>query len=300
MFIPNIGNQSILRPQTDKLGLQNIVGQINANLEVKAKSDTLEISREVLDYLKNQAEAKAEKGEAADGYTKYPPDMFTKEQWAENSIMEQRNGVETISDIVDHAKSKLEFTMSKISELENFLNGSTSHSDPHMTREIAEAHLYNYRESIETDYTAVIEQHLGTHRYFTEEYDELSGGIASQVTENKLSGITAQSLGLANIQGGASDIMKALEKASDILAEKAKEIEDAFYELTGKEDFPREVRSRSIFDGNSSLSFFESQMEKGYMIASANLQFDGQVLDVQLSSVEELQVYRGDLGKGLE
>ena len=80
------------------------------------------------------------KPEASSDYQKYAPGMFTREEWAENSILEQRDGIRTVSDVIDYAKSKLQYTMSKIEELENYLNGTGTHSDPNMTEDLAKTY----------------------------------------------------------------------------------------------------------------------------------------------------------------
>ncbi|MCI8454900.1 MAG: hypothetical protein HFE84_09855, partial [Lachnospiraceae bacterium] len=149
MFRPQMQNpmQSTIG-QVKNSGLQKIVQQINANYGSKKNHDTVELSQkalELLDASKTKKADETKKPEAAFGYQKYAAGMFTKEEWAENSILAQRDGIQTVSDVIDHAKSKLEYTMSKISELENYLNGTGTHSDPNMTKELAETYLHNYK-----------------------------------------------------------------------------------------------------------------------------------------------------------
>ncbi len=293
MVVQNFMSHNILKPQLDT-ALHKVVSQINTNFENKTNQDTVTISQKALDILdkqnKNKDTNQAKEEGVSTGYQKYSEGMFTKDEWAENALMEQRDGMQTVLDIIDHAKSKLEFTMSKIESLENFLSGTASHSNPNMTKETAEAYLHNYKQSIQSDYTAIIKQHIGIHRFFTDEYDELSGGMASQIIENQLNSITAESLGLANLSSDPKEIVKALENASEILGKNMKYLENAFYEETGKRDFSRKARSRSIFDGSSSLSFFESRMENGYRILNTNLNFSGETLDIGISSIADLQM----------
>ena len=170
-------------------GIQKVIQQVNANYGSKKSCDKVELSKkalEVLDALKAKKEEETKKPEATPNFQKYAPGMFTKEEWAENSILEQRDGIKTVSDVIDYAKSKLQYTMSKIEELENYLNGTGTHSDPNMTRDLAETYLHNYKQSIQSDYTDIIHSHINPHRSTVDEYDRLSGGQASKVTENLL------------------------------------------------------------------------------------------------------------------
>lgn len=284
MMISRVNSQTMVRPRMQNQSLQKIIGQINANLENKSKCDTVEISKKALDFLDKQNKIK-ETNEAEDSrvpadYKKYPDGMFTKEEWSEQSVLSQRSGIQTVSDIIEHAKSKLEYTTLKIEELQNYLNGTSSHSDPNMTKELAETYLHNYKQSIQTDYSNIIKQHLGHHKYLSNEYDQLSGGMASDLVENVLDSISADSLGLDNLSSDPNEIMEALDNASKILNEKMSDLEDDFIKLTGKDGFTESARSTYIFDGNSSLSFFTSRMENPYKLASVDGGFNGQRLNL--------------------
>ena len=196
IFRPQIQN-SMQRAigQVQNSDLQKIVQQINSNCNDKRNRDAVELSQKALDLLnasKNQKTDETNKTENASTHEKYATDMYTKEQWAENSILEQRDGIQTISDVIDYAKSKLKYTMSKIEELENYLNGTDTLNDANMTKELAETYLYNYKQSIQSDYTDIIQSHIGIHKSTVNEYDELSGGLASNVLENQLNSISAE------------------------------------------------------------------------------------------------------------
>lgn len=296
MRIHLASDQNIFRPQmqnpmqstmgqVQNAGLQKIIQQINANYGSKKNHDTVELSQkalELLDVSKTEKVDETKKPEAAFGYLKYAPGMFTKEEWAENSILAQRDGIQTVSDVIDYAKSKLEYTMSKISELENYLNGTGMHSDPNMTKELAETYLHNYKQSIQSDYTDIIQSHINPHRSTVDEYDGLSGGLASKVTENQLNSISAESLGLSNLSGDPQEIMEALENASKLLDGMKQDVENTYKEMTGVKQITEPARSTSIFDGNTSLDFFASQMEKGHRINdTAQMKFTGQTLNFQ-------------------
>ncbi len=269
--------------QMQSSGLQKVIQQVNANYGSKRNCDTVDLSKkalEMLDALKNEKE-EAKKPEAASDFQKYAPEMFTKEEWAENSILEQRDGIKTVSDVIDYAKSKLQYTMSKIQELENYLNGTGTHSDPNMTKDLAETYLHNYKQSIQSDYTDMIHSHINPHRLTVDEYDGLSGGQASKVTENLLNSISAESLGLSNLSDDPQEIMKALENASKILDGMNQKIENAYAQMTGGKQITEPARSTSIFDGKSSFNFFASQMEKSHrIIDTARMKFTGQTLNL--------------------
>jgi len=290
MRINLLSNQSIFRPQIQNpmqsaIGqLQKVFQQANANyVDNKNCSnrnyDTVELSKKALEML-DELDAQTEPDQVAIlGYHKYPP--MSKIKWAENSILAQRDGVKTISDRVDYEKSKLQFTMSKIEELENYLNGTGTHSDPNMTKDLAETYLYNYKQSITLDFTFDINRHINQCRSYVDEYDALSGGRASEVTENLLNFISAESLGLSNLSDDPQEIMEALENASKLLDEMKQNVEGTYKGMTGVQQIAEPARSTSIFDGNTSHDFFASQMEKSYrIIDTAQMKFTGQTLSL--------------------
>ena len=284
MFRPQMQNSLLQRTagRTQNIGLQKVIQQVNTTYGSKRSHDTVELSQNALDLLNASKVKKADdtkKAEAAMSYQKYPTGMFTKEEWAENSILEQRNGIQTVSDVIDHAKSKLKYTMSKIDELENYLNGTGTHSDPNMTKELAETYLHNYKQSIQSDYTDIIQSHINPHQSTVDQYDELSGGLASEVIGNQLNFISAESLGLSNLSDDPQEIIEALENASKILNGMNQKVEAAYGKMTGGKELTEPAHSTSIFNGNSSLSFFESQMEKPYrLVDTAHMKFNGQTL----------------------
>ncbi len=167
--------------------------------------------------------------------------------------------------------------MSKMEELENYLNGTGTHSDPNMTKELAETYLHNYKQSIQSDYTDIIKTHIKPHQATVDEYDELSGGLASKVMGNQLNSISAESLGLADLSDDPQEIMAALENASKILDRMNQKVEAAYAQMTNGKQITEPARSTSIFNGETSLDFFASQMEKSHrLIDTANMKFTGQ------------------------
>ena len=286
MFGTQIQNPLQRSPsQVQSSGLQKVIQQVNANYGSRKNCDTVDLSKkalEVLDALSARKEEGTKKPEASSDYQKYAPGMFTREEWAENSILEQRDGIRTVSDVIDYAKSKLQYTMSKIEELENYLNGTGTHSDPNMTEDLAKTYLHNYRQSIQSDYTDIIHSHINPHRSTVDEYDRLSGGQASKVTENLLNSISAESLGLSNLSDDPREIMEALENASKILDGMNQNVEGAYKQMTGGKQITEPARSTSIFDGRSSFNFFASQMEKPHKIVdTARMKFTGQTLSLE-------------------
>ena len=284
MFQPQARNplRSMVGPDA---GLQKVIQQINANYGGRKNHDTVEWSQkalELLDAAKAEKADGAKKPEAALGPRKYAPEMFTKEEWAEQALSAQRDGLQTASDVIDYAKSKLRYTMSKISELENYLNGTGTHSDPAMTKELAETYLHNYKQSIQSDYTDILHSHINPHRSTVDEYDRLSGGLASAAMDNQLHSLSAESLGLSNLSGDPREIMEALENASKTLDGMKQNVEDAYREMTGGKQFAEPAGSTSIFDGNTSHNFFASQMETSHRILdTARMKLTGQTLRFQ-------------------
>ena len=285
MFRPQMRNpMQRTMGQVQPSGLEKVVQQVNASYG--SKRDTVELSQKAQELLKNAGDAKKTEGtgkqEAASGYQKYAAGMFSKEEWAENSILAQRDGIQTVSDIVDYAKSKLQYTMSKISELENYLNGTGTHSDPNMTKELAETYLHNYKQSIQSDYTDIIQSHINPHRLTGDEYDGLSGGLASGAAENRLNSISAESLGLSNLSDDPQEIMEALENASKILDGMKQDVENTYGKMSGGKEIAEPARSTSVFSGKTSHDFFASQMEKPHrIIDTAQMGFTGQTLRFQ-------------------
>lgn len=262
--------------QVQNSGLEQIIQQVNANYSSRRSRDTVELSPKALELLNTSSSSKAE---ADSGFQKYPAGMFSKEEWAENAILAQRDGIQTVSDIIDYAKSKLEYTMSKISELENYLNGTGTHSNPNMTKDLAETYLHNYKQSIQSDYTDLIQSHINPHRTTVDEYDALSGGLASKAMENQLDSISAESLGLSNLSDDPREIMKALEAASKKLDGMKQNVEDAYKEMAGCTQITEPARSTSIFGGNTSHDFFASQMERSHrIIDTAQMKLTGETL----------------------
>ena len=178
------------------------------------------------------------------------------------------------------------------------MNGTGTHSDPNMTRDLAETYLHNYKQSIQSDYTDIIHSHINPHRSTVDEYDRRSGGQASKVTENLLNSISAESLGLSNLSDDPREIMEALENASKILDGMNQNVESAYKQMTGGKQITEPARSTSIFDGRSSFDFFASQMERSYkimdmdewwvdtswenaeLIDTSQMKFTGQTLDL--------------------
>lgn len=262
MIIQNISSQSILKPQMQNLSLKKIISQINANVGKKQNFDTVELSKKAQALLKENNEKKEKEPILNNNSEMVSSTRWgnrTKAEFAEMSLNTQRDDLKSLSDKIDYHKSKLEFTMGKISELESFLNGTGTHSDPNMTKETAEAYLHNYKQSIVDDYANFT---IGRNQQRADEFDKLSGGLASEVFKNPLNSLNAETLGLDNLSSDPKEIMEALDIASKMLSEITADLESAFTNATGGKEFTETARSWSLFDDDSSLDFFASQMEK--------------------------------------
>lgn len=220
--------------QLQNPGLQKVVEQVNTTFGSKGNRDTVELSKKAQALLDaNVKETKETKTEDISGYQKYPEGV-PEDQWAKYALEEHQTGVNTLSDAIDYEKEKLKFTMSKINELENFLNGTGSHSDPNMTKELAETYLQNYKQSVKSSYEDIMSS-INGFRHFANEYDELSGGMASGMVGDVLGSITLESLGLDNLSDDPEEILKALENASKILDSMTEKLGNAYSQISGGE-----------------------------------------------------------------
>ena len=103
--------------QVQNSGLEKIVQQVNAKYGGKQSRDIVELSQkalELLDASKTKKAEEAKKPEAASGYQKYAPGLYTKEGWAEQAVLAQRDGIQTVSDVVDYAKSNWNIPCRKV------------------------------------------------------------------------------------------------------------------------------------------------------------------------------------------
>ena len=215
-------------------GLQKVIEQINTTFGSKRNRDTVELSQKARALLEtNLNKTKETEKEDVSDYQKYPEGV-PAEQWVKYSLEEQQTGVNTLSDAIDYEKEKLKFTMSKINELENFLNGTGSHSDPNMTKELAETYLQNYKQSIKSSYEDIMSS-INGFRHFANEYDKLSGGMASEMVGDVLGSVTLESLGLDNLSENPEDILSALENASKILDSMTEKLGAAYSQVSGGE-----------------------------------------------------------------
>jgi len=291
-MIQNISNQNVFRTQMQNIGLKKIISQINANIGKKQNFDTVELSKKALALLKENNEIKEKEPvldyENSDMVSSQRWGNRTKAEFAEMCLLTQRDDLKTLSNKIDYHKSKLEFTIGKISELENFLNSTAPHSNPDMTKEMAKNFLHNYKQSIVDDFTDFA---VKRDQFIANEFDKLSGGLASKIFENPLHSLNAETLGLENLSSDPKEIMKALESASKVLDKMTSELESAFSKATGGKEFTEKTRSMFIFNGNSSHDFFEWQMEKTIPdkeLSVSDFSFGGKTLDVHLSTLKNV------------
>lgn len=289
MMIPSISSQNIIRPQMQNANLKKIVAQLNANVNKKQNFDTLELSKKALALLKENNEIKEKEPaldyENSDMVSSERYGDHSKAEFAEMSLTTQRDSLKALSDKIDYHKSKLEFTMGKISELESYLNGTAPHRNPHMTKEMAEDFLHNYKQSIVDDFS---DFSVKRDQFTANEFDKLSGGLAGEIFENPLNSLNAETLGLDNLSSDPKEIMKALENASKVLDKMTSDLESAFSKATGGKEFTKESRSMFIFNGNSAHDFFESQMERAFAdkeLSVSDFDFGEKIINVGLSTM---------------
>ena len=220
--------------QIQNPGLKKVIEQVNANFCNKGNRDIVELSNKAQALLDaNVKETKETEKENTSSYQKYPEGVPAN-QWAEYGIKEHQTGVNTLSDAIDYEKEKLKFTISKMNELENFLNGTGSHSDPNMTKELAETYLQNYKQSIKSNYEDIMLS-INGFRNFANEYDELSGGLVSGMVGDVLGSINLESLGLDNLSDDPEEILKSLENASKMLNSMTEKLGNAYSQMSGGE-----------------------------------------------------------------
>lgn len=292
MRIQGTGNQNIfklnMRTQNPELrGLSDIVEKMNANAGRLQKFDTLKLSFKARELLNENVAAKEKQSidsseekqsiDSSEGsekvLTRYG--YLTKDEWAEDSIQSQRDGLRYIEDMIRFEKSKLDFTTSKISELENFLNGTGSHSNPNMAKETAQEYLKNYKESIRTDFSGFIDNNL--YCYWANEYDNASGGLASKIMENQLNSLTGESLGLTGLSDDPEEIMKALENASKQVDTMLAKVESTFAEANDGKAL--ESASWKLPFIQESLDLFSARMETiSAETMNGPLNFNGEIL----------------------
>ena len=293
-MIQNISNQRIMIPQVQNLGLQKIVNQINENVGKRRNFDVVELSQKAQTLLHEKNETKEKEPVTSDADSEMVKDPWvgerSKAELAEMSLDMQRHDLKSLSNQLEHDKAKVEFTASKIEELENFLNGTASHSDPNMTQETAKAYLHNYKQSVLTDYANWGNLSGFGNSFLTNKYDALSGGLASQVIENQLDSLNSESLGLANLSSDPKEMIKAFENAYNQVNRRITKIEDAFAKGAAGKGFDKPAQGLISFgeDYLKSFDFFASQMETGYRITSADLKFNGEKLEIDKTPISNL------------
>ena len=230
-MIQNISSRNAFPLPVRNTGIQKLVNQINANIASNGKYDRVDLSLMAQKLIDSKNDATKQR--SIINYDDSPKvGKFTQAEWAEKSLHHQRNGLETIGKVIDYSIAKLDYTISNINELEDYL-ATGVHSDPYMTQAKAEDYLNSYQQSIVTDYTKLIEDYANVYRSFIDQYDYSSGGIASQVMDNQMNDISAKSLGLSDLSNDPTEIKKSLESASQQVNEMIVNLEAAFTEASG-------------------------------------------------------------------
>lgn len=158
---------------------------------------------------------------------------LSKPEWAEASLKAQHSGLNSVYNELYVQTEKVNLIVEKMAEYEGIMNGTNTDTD--ITVEDAEK-LYNaYAESLEKDFTSIIEDKLDIYNYQADEYDKRSDGLASAISGNYLDSVTAENLGLTNLSGDPKELLEALNKAYESVGNLMNNFEDAFSNATGNQ-----------------------------------------------------------------
>ncbi|MEA4989224.1 MAG: hypothetical protein VB095_14295 [Anaerovorax sp.] len=285
MNIQSINNYNVFisRFQMQNPKFKNIVNKINEDVGEKQNFDTVSFSLKAQELLKTTKE-KTPTNNLIDYENSPQNGTYTEAEWAEISLHHQRNGLETVYKLVDYFKEKLNYTTSRINELQGIVDGT--YGDSFISPDIAKEWIDSYKKSISTDYSKVVEDYVEIYRGFVNEYDASSNGLASKVSENYLNTLSAESLGLIDLSNDPKEIMTALENASKKLGEMIKAVEANFYEATSGNkweaisDIPNDAWSKR-------LEHFRAMTECGNI--DENTKIVGEALNIDKSLLEKLE-----------
>lgn len=159
--------------------------------------------------------------------------VLSKTEWAEASLNQQFKGLESVYNELYYQTEKVNLVIEKMAEYESIMNGTNTDTD--MTVEEAEK-LYNaYAQSLDTDFTEILEDRIDHNVYQSNEYDKRSDGLASQITTNPLNSLSAEKLGLTNLSGDPNELLEALNKAYEAVGNLINNFSDGYASATGKE-----------------------------------------------------------------
>ena len=104
--------------------------------------------------------------------------------------------------------------------------------------------------------------------------------LAKELTDGNPVFVQMVEHGDGKVTNYIQEIMEALENASKMLDEMKQKTEAAYAQMTNGKQIAEPARSTSVFDGNTSLDFFASQMEQSHrIIDTAQVKFNGPTLN---------------------
>ncbi len=221
------------RFQAQNVQFKSVINSINTNYKPKKPNfDLVELS---LDAVKSQKTENKNTDKLIDYKNSPFSGSRTEAEWAESSLTQQRDGLNSIRNELEYQLERLNTTLSKIGEYEKIANGDSSQTERSVISQNRAAELVNqYKESIKTDYSKEIETVTSFYSSWTDTYDKYSNGLASKVMGNGLKDISAKSLGLKDLSDDPDTIRAALSSAIDQVKDLSKSVEDQFYQASGK------------------------------------------------------------------
>ncbi len=263
------------RFQVQNVQFKSVINSLNTNYKQKKPSfDLLELS---LDAIKSQKTETKNPDKLIDYKNSPFSGSRTEAEWAESSLTQQRDGLNSIRNELEYQLDRFNTTLSKIDEYEKIANGDTSQTEPSVISQNRADELVNkYKESIKTDYSKEIETVISFYSSWTDNYDKYSNGLASKVMGNGLKDISAKSLGLKDLSDDPDTIRAALSSAIDQLKVLSKSVEDQFYQASGKKMAAEvysdpEIRNKRMELENASLEM---------AVIKEDTSFTGQILKI--------------------
>ncbi len=211
---------------------KTITERIDLIIQRNRNYDTVELSKKALELLGSKG-AKPKK--LIDCENSPTLGSRSQAQWAESALTQQRNGVVSVKSELGYQRKRLETVLSRIGEYEKIASGEIPQTDTRITAQRADELIESYRNSVRTDFSAEINSIVKFYNGWAKQYDEYSGGLASEVTKNILDGISGEALGLGSLSDDPEEIFNALDSAIKNLDDLQQSIESAFFQATGGE-----------------------------------------------------------------
>ncbi len=234
---------ALLGIRSPQNNVQKIVQQINANLNKTQSYDTVELSQRAKTLLEQSQKETEDTKKAEDSvptldYTNSPMiGSMTLAEHTESALRYQRGILGSFQNQLAYLKAEADYTAQKIQELQDIADGSVV--DPSMSAEEAQRQIDGYLKRLPSDYSHAIEGSFmyGFYQNALEKEYAITGGLAEKISENYLSSMTAESLGLTNLPKDPAKLAEALENASQKIQEMISSIEKNFAQATGGKTF---------------------------------------------------------------